>query len=91
MNHSFTADMSFNPRHIIVLFAGLVLSVLIGSIASAQVDGFTEPFRTIELSSDEAGALAKLSVEEGQAVSAGEVIASLDTRVQELQLSLIHI
>ena len=63
MNHSFTADMSFNPRHIIVLFAGLVLSVLIGSIASAQVDGFTEPFRTIELSSDEAGALAKLSVD----------------------------
>lgn len=88
MNHSFTADMSFNPRHIIVLFAGLVLSVLIGSIASAQVDGFTEPFRTIELSSDEAGALAKLSVEEGQAVSAGEVIASLDTRVQELQLEI---
>ena len=88
MNHSFTADMSFNPRHIIMLFLGLVLSVLMGSVASAQVDGFTEPFRTIELSSDEAGALAKLRVEEGQTVSAGEVIASLDTRVQELQLEI---
>ena len=80
--------MSFNPRHIIMLFLGLVLSVLMGSVASAQVDGFTEPFRTIELASDEAGALAKLRVEEGQTVSAGEVIASLDTRVQELQLEI---
>ncbi len=90
MNHPFTADMSFNPRHIVALFFGLVLSVLIGSVASAQIDGFTEPFRTIQLSSDETGAIAKLSVEEGQAVSAGDVIASLDTRVQELQLEIAN-
>ena len=90
MNHPFTADMSFNPRHIMAMFIGLVLSVLIGSVASAQVDGFTEPFRTIELSSDETGSLAKLNVDEGQSVSAGDVIASLDTRVQELQLEIAN-
>ena len=90
MNHPFTADMSFNPRHIVALFFGLVLSVLISSVASAQIDGFTEPFRTIELSSDETGSIAKLSVEEGQTVSAGDVVASLDTRVQELQLEIAN-
>ena len=88
MNHPFTADMSFNPRHIVAVFLGLVISVLIGSAASAQVDGFTEPFRTIDLSSDETGSIAQLTVEEGLAVSAGDVIASLDTRVQELQLEI---
>ena len=72
------------------MFVGLVLSVLLGSVASAQVDGFTEPFKTIELSSDETGSLAELKVEEGQSVSAGDVIASLDTRVQELQLEIAN-
>ena len=90
MNHPFTEDMSFNPRHIVALFFGLVLSVLISSVASAQIDGFTEPFRTIELSSDETGSIAKHSVEEGQTVSAGDVVASLDTRVQELQLEIAN-
>ena len=90
MNHPLTVENSFNPRHIIVMFVGLVLSVLLGSVASAQVDGFTEPFKTIELSSDETGSLAELKVEEGQSVSAGDVIASLDTRVQELQLEIAN-
>ena len=88
MNHPLITDMSFNPRHIFMLFLGLVVSVLIGSVASAQIDGFTEPFKTIELSSDETGSLAELKVEEGQAVTAGDVIASLDTRVQELQVEI---
>ena len=88
MNHPLAADMLFNPRHLIALFLGLVASVLIGSVASAQVDGFTEPFRTIELSSDETGSIAELKVEEGQAVATDDVIACLDTRVQELQLEI---
>jgi RND family efflux transporter MFP subunit len=88
MNYPLSADMSFNPRHLIALFFSLVASILIGSVASAQVDGFTEPFRTIELSSDETGSIAELKIEEGASVSKGEVIACLDIRVQELQLEI---
>ena len=86
MNYPRALEMSFDPRHVIVVFLGLVASVLLGSVASAQVDGFTEPFRTIELSSDETGSIAALKVEVGESVSQDDVIACLDTRVQELQL-----
>lgn len=90
MNHPLTAELSFNPRHLIALFFSLVAFVVIGSVASAQVDGFTEPFRTIELSSDETGSIAELKVEEGDAVALDDVIACLDTRVQELQLEIAN-
>ncbi len=90
MNHPLTVDLSFNPRHLIALFLSLVASVLIGSVANAQVDGFTEPFRTIELSSDETGSIAELKVKEGEAVACEDVIACLDTRVQELQLEIAN-
>ena len=56
--------------------------------STAVIDGFTEPFRRIELSSDETGAIASLSVTEGDRVNASQVVARLDSRVQEIQLEI---
>lgn len=61
--------------------------------ASAQsedfaIEGFIEPFRKIELSSDETGAIAELMVEEGQIVKQNDVVAKLDSRVHEIQLEI---
>ena len=56
------------------------------AFATAQINGFTEPFREVELASDEAGSIARLYVEEGSRVEAGEVLAELDDRVQRLQV-----
>ena len=61
---------------------------MLTAVADAQIDGFTEPFRSIELSSDETGSIAKLNVEEGDEVQADQVVAKLDTRVQELQYQI---
>ena len=52
------------------------------------IEGFIEPFRKIELSSDETGAISELLVEEGQMVEANQVVAKLDCRVQEIQLEI---
>ena len=56
--------------------------------SSGQTQGFIEPFRTIALSSDESGAIAALNVAEGDQVETDDVIASLDSRVQRLQLEI---
>lgn len=69
--------------------AQLALLLVIGacpSLASAQINGFTEPFRKVELASDEAGSIASLLVDEGSHVEAGQVLAELDDRVQRLQV-----
>ncbi len=69
--------------------AKLALLLVLGTcpaVASAQINGFTEPFRKVELASDEAGSIAKLRVEEGSLVEAGQILAELDDRVQRLQV-----
>ncbi|MDE0936801.1 MAG: biotin/lipoyl-binding protein, partial [Mariniblastus sp.] len=77
----------------------LILTVIVfflnyGSTTLAQtnpyvpIDGFIAPFRSIELSSDEAGSIAELAVEEGDVIKAGATVAKLDDRVQELQVEI---
>ena len=76
-------------NRIVFVFVGFCIAVLmLTAVADAQIDGFTEPFRSIELSSDETGSIAVLDVEEGDEVKADQVVAKLDTRVQELQLEI---
>lgn len=74
---------------LVALFVGFCIAALfVTSVADGQIDGFIEPFRSIELSSDESGAIAGLEVEEGDSVTTDQVIARLDVRVQELQLEI---
>lgn len=63
-------------------------SSLAQSDQTDAIDGYISPFRSIELSSDEAGAIAKLAVEEGDLIEAGGTVARLDDRVQELQVQI---
>ena len=61
---------------------------MISAFSHGQIDGFTEPLRSIELSSDESGAIAELKVFEGQKIKANEIVASLDQRTQQIQLEI---
>lgn len=54
--------------------------------AYAQINGFTQPLRQIELASDESGSIAELFVTEGERVSQDQVLARLDDRIQRLQV-----
>lgn len=78
-----------NFFHSLCIVVGFCVAILMmTAVAEGQIDGFTEPFRSIELSSDETGSIAALEVEEGQIVHTNDVIARLDGRVQELQLEI---
>jgi RND family efflux transporter MFP subunit len=52
----------------------------------AQINGFTQPVRQVDLASDETGAIAELLVEEGALVTKDQALARLDDRVQKLQV-----
>ena len=72
---------------LLLLFSVAAPSVFAQS-ESLEIEGFTEPFRKIDLSSDETGAIATLDVREGDRVEADAVIATLDCRVQKIQLEI---
>ncbi|MFK7766758.1 MAG: efflux RND transporter periplasmic adaptor subunit [Mariniblastus sp.] len=83
-----TRAPNFFQRIATLLIGFSIVAFLLSTVADAQIDGFTEPFRSIELSSDETGSIATLAVEEGQSIAKDEVVAKLDGRVQELQLEI---
>jgi membrane fusion protein (multidrug efflux system) len=88
--NTFSAPRQPHPiNRIITLVVGFSIAFLaLTAVANGQIDGFTEPFRKIDLSSDETGSIAELLVEEAQLVREGDPVARLDSRVQELQLEI---
>jgi RND family efflux transporter MFP subunit len=55
---------------------------------SAEIDGFTEPYRTVNVAAVETGTIKSISVREGDPVEKGQVLAQLDN---ELYLALLAI
>ncbi len=88
----FTNQFQPSPKSLteMVLFViGTCLTFFtFAAVSQGQIEGFTEPFRSIDLSSDEAGAIAELKVDEGNGVAEGDVIARLDDRLQKVQLEI---
>ncbi|QEG20901.1 efflux RND transporter periplasmic adaptor subunit [Mariniblastus fucicola] len=88
----FTNQFQQSPKtlqQLIILTIGICLTFFtFAAVSHGQIEGFTEPYRSIDLSSDEAGAIAELKVEEGFDVEKGDVIARLDDRVQQVQLEI---
>lgn len=58
------------------------------SSAEAQFDGFLQPWKQVELASDESGILKSTLVMEGQRVEAGDVIAQLNSDLEKVQFDL---
>ncbi len=56
-----------------------------------RVLGYTEPYRSIEMTAAESGLISKVHVEEGDEVRSGDPILSLDTTVLEAQLAIARI
>jgi RND family efflux transporter MFP subunit len=52
------------------------------------IDGFTEPFRKIELAPAEPGVLASRTVKEGDTVEPGQLLGSLDNDVLQISLKI---
>ncbi len=64
--------------------AALVAVVMVGlatPLCGSEVEGFTEPYRSIDVAASEMGSLVALEVREGDRVTAGQVLARLDQNV----------
>ncbi len=59
-----------------------------GLARAAEVDGFTEPFRTINVAAVETGTIKTLDVVEGDSVEKGQVLARLDDAVYQALLAI---
>ncbi len=89
MNADFSFACPFYSRRFALCLLGLcVATLIVTAVADGQVEGFTEPFRSIELSSDESGAIASLHVEEGDFIEKNAIVCKLDTSVQEIQVEI---
>ena len=75
-------------KYILFLVCFLFGTLVVTTIAKGQIDGIVEPFRQIELSSEETGTILELNVEVGDEVERDQVIARLDDRLQTLQYKL---
>jgi len=53
-----------------------------------DIDGFTEPYRDIDVAASELGSIASISVTEGQRVRAGQILAQLDDNVLRASLAI---
>lgn len=63
-----------------------VLSVSL--MQAAEFDGFTEPFREIDVASPEPGIIMQMAVREGEQVRAGQVLTVLDNEVHAALLAI---
>ena len=63
------------------IFRGLLFLLAVGGFARADeptILGYTEPYKTINVSASEQGVIAEMLVEEGAVVKNGQVLARLD-------------
>jgi RND family efflux transporter MFP subunit len=90
LSHYVTGNRPPFPRRGLVFGSILCgFASLLGAPATAgEVDGFTEPYRTINVSSTEVGIIAELKVKEGDTVKKGQLLAALDNEVQKALLSI---
>jgi RND family efflux transporter MFP subunit len=69
-----------------VLLGGSLL--LFSTVASsAEIEGFSEPWRTIDIAAADSGIVAELLVSEGTTVAAGELLGQLHLSVHEAALA----
>src|SRR5262245_33002600 len=68
--------------------AFLLLAVCHCAHGEDAMDGFTEPFRKIDLAPSEPGVLASLMAAEGDMVETGQLLGALDNDVLQVGLKI---
>jgi RND family efflux transporter MFP subunit len=75
------------PRLSYLIGSWLMLAVPVSALASG-IEGFTEPYRKIDIGPSEPGLLALMTVQEGDSVKAGQVVGALEYDVLEVSLEI---
>jgi len=69
-----------------ILCAGCT-NIAVTTLAT-EIDGFTEPYRSVDVAATEIGIIAEMKVREGDAVRKGQVLATLDNELQKALLAI---
>ena len=75
----------------VVLMLALVFITGANRIERRTLEGFAEPYQTIEIAASEAGIVQEVRVELGQAVKKGDVLAVLDDEVLKASLEIAQL
>lgn len=67
---------------------GLLIMCLASPLAASEIEGFTEPYRNIDVAAPEAGIIEQILVKEGERVSAGQLLAELNHDVLKASLAI---
>lgn len=79
----------FMPHYFDRLAIAVILSTAtFGTVRGTDLEGFTEPFRTLKVAADETGTIAEVLVQEGEHVKAGQPLARLNSEVHEAMLAI---
>jgi RND family efflux transporter MFP subunit len=89
VNENEGAIVMWVSKYLGLIVVGMAFVGAISSSASAEdIDGFTEPFRVIDLASPEIGVLQEIEVHEGETVLKGSPVARLNSSVQQARLAV---
>jgi RND family efflux transporter MFP subunit len=71
-----------------IVWLGAILLCSPALTAAEEFEGFTEPFRVIDVAAAEMGIIDEIEVREGDRVGQGDVLATLDKEVLEVTLRI---
>ncbi len=75
-------------RHSIVVFPLLHCWFVLVPAHSSEFEGYTEPYRSIEVAADETGIVEEVLVREGESVVEGQVLAKLNSDIHMAMLAI---
>lgn len=75
-------------RAILALAIAVWIALVAGWASAAELDGFTEPYRVVNVAALEMGGITSVRVREGEAVQKGQALATLDDEVLLAMLAL---
>jgi membrane fusion protein (multidrug efflux system) len=79
------------PAKVIRVLAAATLLAMLNAytaLAASPVEGFLEPYKTIDVAANESGIIDSLDVVEGQTVTKGQPLAVLDNDVHKVALEI---
>ena len=68
--------------------AALAACLLAGSASAAEIEGFTEPFRDLDVASTDTGIVALINVKEGDRVQKDQILGTLDQTLLNATLEI---
>lgn len=85
---AYTGSIPIRQRLLTVAILCAGSAIVAATTWAVEIDGFTEPYRSVDVAAAEIGIIAEMKVREGDAVRKGQVLATLDNELQRALLAI---